>query len=55
MHKLNKYGQHNGVQGLRIIAGDQARELEPYVSDKVQAALYCEQAGVTSPYEFVSP
>ena len=52
LHELAQYGKQNGVQGLQIIDGDQARELEPYISPEVKAALYCENAGVTSPYEF---
>ncbi|SMC53022.1 NAD(P)/FAD-dependent oxidoreductase [Sporomusa malonica] len=50
---LAKYGRQNGVQGLKVINGEQARELESYLSKEVTAALYCENAGVTSPYEFV--
>ncbi|MDF2568544.1 MAG: dependent oxidoreductase [Sporomusa sp.] len=53
LKELAEYGKQNGVQGLKVIDGDQARELEPYLSKEVKAALYCENAGVTSPYEFV--
>ncbi len=53
LKELYEYGMGNGVQGLKIINGDQAREMEPYLSKTVKAALYCENAGVTSPYEFV--
>lgn len=53
LHQLAEYGRHNGVEGLRVISGEQVREMEPYVSTEVLAALYCENAGVTSPYEFV--
>ena len=41
MPKLNELydrGIKNGVEGLEIITGDQARELEPNVSDEVVAA-----------------
>lgn len=31
----------------------EAKEHEPHLSDAVKAALYCENAGVVSPYEFV--
>ncbi|TDP98229.1 glycerol-3-phosphate dehydrogenase [Halanaerobium saccharolyticum] len=37
---------------IEIIAGDQIKEVEPHVSDQVQAAFYCKSIGVTSPYEF---
>lgn len=53
LFELNEKGRLNGVEGLRVVSGDQARELEPYLSSEVQAALFCENAGVTSPYEFV--
>lgn len=53
LEKLYRYGIDNGVGGLAIIDGEKVRELEPYVSKEVKAALYCQNAGVTSPYEFV--
>lgn len=53
LEKLYQYGIKNGVGGLAIIDGEKVRELEPYVSKEVKAALYCGNAGVTSPYEFV--
>ncbi len=53
LKKLYQYGIKNGVGGLAIIDGEKVRELEPYVSKEVKAALYCRNAGVTSPYEFV--
>jgi glycerol-3-phosphate dehydrogenase len=37
---------------IEIIYGDQIKEVEPHVSDQVQAAFYCKNIGVTSPYEF---
>ena len=45
-------GQANGVEGLRIL--DQAEVLlrEPAVNPIVTAALWCENTGVASPYEF---
>lgn len=53
LQKLYDYGTSNGVGGLEIIDGQQAREREPYLSKDVKAALYCANAGITSPYEFV--
>ncbi|VBB06986.1 fad dependent oxidoreductase [Lucifera butyrica] len=53
LEELYDYGIKNGVGGLAIINGDQAREREPYLSQEVIAALYCADAGVVSPYEFV--
>ena len=53
LEKLYQYGIGNGVGGLAIIDGEKVREMEPYVSKDVIGALYCANAGVTSPYEFV--
>ena len=53
LQKLYQYGVENGVGGLKIIDGLEARVMEPYLSKEVKAALYCANAGVTSPYEFV--
>lgn len=53
LHKIYEKGLKNGVGGLAVIDGDAAREREPYLSKDVKAALYCSDAGVTSPYEFV--
>nr|WP_092073584.1 NAD(P)/FAD-dependent oxidoreductase [Dendrosporobacter quercicolus]NSL48010.1 FAD-dependent oxidoreductase [Dendrosporobacter quercicolus DSM 1736]SDM64016.1 glycerol-3-phosphate dehydrogenase [Dendrosporobacter quercicolus] len=52
LQQLYEYGTANGVQGLAIITGEQARAKEPYLSGEVKGALYCANAGVTSPYEF---
>ena len=53
LEKLLAMGLENGVGGLSIISGDEARKTEPYLSENVVAALKCEDAGVVSPYEFV--
>jgi len=53
LDKLYEQGMANGVLGLELMNGDKVRQLEPYVSQNVVGALYCENAGVTSPYEFV--
>lgn len=53
LEKLYRQGIANGVIGLEIISGDKARQLEPYISTEVVGALYCENAGIISPYEFV--
>ena len=51
LEELLKQGKRNGVTGLSIINGDEVREMEPNVSDKVVAALYAETSGIVSPYE----
>ncbi len=49
--KLYEQGLANGVKGLRIITGDEAREIEPNVSEKVVSALYAPTSGIVGPYE----
>ncbi len=53
LEKLYQYGITNGVQGLKIMSSTETKQREPYLSDEIKASLYCEQAGVVSPYEFV--
>lgn len=53
LEKLYQNGIANGVTGLAILSGDEVLAREPHLNPAVKAALYCENAGVTSPYEFV--
>lgn len=48
-----KYAQglESGVPGLRILSGDEARALEPELSDKVSSALYAPTAGTVNPWQ----
>lgn len=46
-------GIANGAQGLRIIDGDEAREMEPRLSAKVTAALDAPTTAVISPFDLV--
>lgn len=43
-------GVRNGVKGLEIISGGEARGLEPAISDKVVAALWAPTAGIVCPF-----
>lgn len=52
LQKLLDYGRQNGVGGLRLIDGGELLQREPHLNPNVVAALLCEDAGVTSPYEF---
>lgn len=47
---LYERGVANGVKQLRIISGDEARKIEPTVSDAAVAALYAPTAGVVCPF-----
>lgn len=44
-------GVKNGVRGLRILDGTQARQMEPGLSEKVTCALYAPSAAIICPYE----
>lgn len=48
---LYQRGLNNGVEGLEIIDGDKARELEPNLSKNVVAALYAKTSGIVCPFE----
>lgn len=47
---LLKKGMDNGVEGLKILTGDQARDLEPHLSDRVVAALYAPTGAIVCPF-----
>lgn len=51
LEQLYEYGQENGVKGLRLLTGDQARELESGISKNVVAALYAPSGGIVCPFE----
>jgi glycerol-3-phosphate dehydrogenase len=48
--QLLKQGAANNVKGLSIISGDQARELEPALSDNVKSVLLAQTGGIVCPY-----
>ena len=48
---LYERGQKNGVPGMRIISGDEARAMEPMLADGVTKALLAETGGISCPYE----
>ncbi len=50
LQKLYDRGIQNGVKDLRILSGDEVRELEPNVSMDVKAALYAPTAGIVCPF-----
>ncbi|MCI8543999.1 MAG: NAD(P)/FAD-dependent oxidoreductase [Lachnospiraceae bacterium] len=51
IEKLCARGLKNGVRGLQVIDGEEARRLEPGLSDSVTCALYAPTAGIVCPYE----
>ena len=50
LRALYERGLKNGVEGLKILTGDEARALEPAISDKVVAALHAPTAGIVGPF-----
>ena len=50
LQDLYDRGIKNGVKDLEIITGDQARELEPNVSDEVVAALHAKTGAIVCPF-----
>lgn len=54
MHEIEKLydnGIENGVPHIKIITGDEARKMEPHISQEVIGALYAPTAGIVCPYE----
>lgn len=51
LNELYARGEANGVENLKILTGDEAREMEPALSDTVVAALFCPSSGIVCPFE----
>ncbi len=49
--ELYERGIENGVKGLKILTGDEARREEPKLSKSVTSALLITNAGIVCPYE----
>ncbi len=49
--ELYKRGLENGISGMEILNGDEARRLEPALSENVTMALRVTNAGIICPYE----
>lgn len=50
LKELYEKGVANGVPNLSIISGDEARRMEPNVTDTVVAALYAPTGGIVCPF-----
>lgn len=53
LEELMENGIKNGLPDLKILNHNEILEIEPNVNPEVKYALYCEGAGVCSPYELV--
>lgn len=51
LEALYHRGIENGVEGLRLLTVDEAREMEPNLSDMVVGALYAATSGIVCPFE----
>lgn len=51
LRELYQRGVDNGVEGLAILSGDEARAKEPNLNDGVVAALYAPTGGIICPFE----
>ena len=50
LQELYNKGVKNGVPDLKIITGDEARSMEPNLTDTVAAALYAPTGGIVCPF-----
>ena len=51
LRELYERGTANGVEGLALLSGDEARQKEPNLSEGVVAALYAPTGGIVCPFE----
>ncbi|MBQ6676444.1 MAG: FAD-dependent oxidoreductase, partial [Clostridia bacterium] len=51
VRELLARGEKNGVKDLKILSGDEARAVEPGLTDEVTSALFCPSSGVVCPFE----
>lgn len=51
IHELYQQGQENNIPGLKILSGDEARAIEPYLSTAVTKVLHVTNAGIVCPYD----
>ena len=51
LQKLKQQGIANGVPNLKVLSGDEARKLEPNLTDEVAGALHAPTSGIICPYD----
>ena len=52
LNTLYERGVANGVPGLELLDGQQARQMEPNLSPQVVGALYAPSAGIVDPWQY---
>jgi len=50
LEELYQRGIHNGVQGMRIISGDEMRQAEPLINPRAKGALFAATGGIVDPF-----
>ncbi len=50
LRELYERGLQNGVKGLKLMSGEEAREMEPGISKDAIAALWAEGSGIVCPF-----
>lgn len=50
LKELQKKGEENGVEGVRILSPEEVWEMEPHVSRNIVAALYAPTGGIVCPF-----
>lgn len=51
LEALKTRGEENGVEGLRIVRGEEINKLEPNLSHEVKALLYAPTGGIVCPFK----
>lgn len=51
LEELRRRGEANGVSGLRVLSGEEARRIEPNLTKEVCGALLAETSGIICPFE----
>ena len=51
LEELYRRGEANGVPGMRLLTGEEAREIEPNLQETVYGALLAETSGIVCPFE----
>ncbi len=51
LRELYQRGKENGVEGLRLLSGEEVRALEPHLTKEVCGALLAETSGIVCPFE----
>lgn len=50
LRELLEKAKKNGVEGCRIISGEEARRMEPQITERAVAALYAPAGGIVCPF-----